>query len=106
MKVRVFVIAMLLLTGGTALAQDDDASWESLTESQREVLAPYADNWSSLEAERRARLAQGAKRWSQMDAEDRSAARERFQTWNGLSDDQRDSDPGAISTVPKSSAAR
>ena len=75
-KYRIAILAALALSvSNIAMGQDAASNWDSLTEQQREVLSPYAEQWATLPAERRQRLAEGARRFSEMNAEQRAAAR-------------------------------
>ena len=92
MKIRVLKVLVAALIVGispVAMSQEPHGSWDNLTESEREVLAPFADQWESLTAERQQRLAAGARRFAEVNAEQRAAARGRFETWRDLSDTQR-----------------
>ena len=64
MKVKYLLpaIAVASMLSGAAVAQDNQMNWNSLSESQKQVLNPYADDWDSMDIERRGRLAEGAKR--------------------------------------------
>ena len=63
-KTMLAAVATVLLISGVAMAQDDEVNWNSLTETQQQVLGPVAENWDTLPIERRARLAEGAMRFA------------------------------------------
>ncbi|MFQ6006009.1 MAG: DUF3106 domain-containing protein, partial [Woeseia sp.] len=82
--------SLLLVISGASMAQDENISWDSLSEEQQRVLGPIADSWDTLVPERQARLSAGAQRWAGMSRRERAAAQKRFQAWRSLTDEQRD----------------
>ena len=76
----------LFALAGAALAQG--VAWDSLSDAQRQLLAPYAERWQGLDPARQEQIARGAQRWLDMNRSERDAARDRFQIWRGMTDQQ------------------
>lgn len=63
--------------------------FDSLSESQQQVLAPMREKWTTLSATQQQRLIKGAKRWAGMSEEQRTKARAKMQRWISLSPEKR-----------------
>ena len=76
------LLVVLLAFAGVAHAQG--VAWDTLTEQQRQLLAPYAERWKDLDPARQEQIARGAERYLNMSGGDRSAARDRFDVWRNM----------------------
>ena len=90
MKANTLLGITLLLLISPASYADDAHSWNSLSESQRAVLAKFEDDWDSLPAKRRERLSRGAEHWSGMSKDQRKDAKTRFSNWQDLPDERKE----------------
>ena len=88
--VRIGILCCLMVLPIFVSAEQGGAlHWESLSETQRQVLRPMQKDWPKIGVEMQHRLAKGAARWSEMSATQRQNARTRMQRWNTLSDTQK-----------------
>jgi hypothetical protein len=64
-------------------------TWQSLTPSQRQVLAPLAQDWPQLSANRKAKWLEIAARYPAMPVEGQQRVQERMTEWARLSPEER-----------------
>jgi len=92
----IFLAAVLLFGGGTAIAGEPAATpqatlpdWEHLTPAQRELLlAPLRERWNANPAER-ARMLRHAQHWQSMDPAQRRRAHRGMHRWEKMDPEHR-----------------
>lgn len=89
MKAKHIIGVVLLLFVCAAFADDDGIAWDSLSASQREVLAPFSQDWTDIPAARRQHLVRGADRLATMSPEQHAEAALRFASWRALPGERR-----------------
>ncbi len=72
-----------------AITRPSESSWERLTASQRELLAPLKGAWTSLPADRQLKWQLIAERAARMPAEPRQRLESRMQAWAHLTPEER-----------------
>jgi len=80
-----FMLLCLFATVSSAAA----ASWNSLSPSQQEALAPLAQQWDTLPEEDQQRWIKTAKRYPGLSPEKKQRFRNRVAAWNKLTPEQR-----------------
>jgi len=87
--------ALLCLSPWVVQAQPDEGSssggpsWNSLSSSQRNVLAPLGKNWNQLPAENRAKWMEVASRFPKMSPQQQERIQQRMGEWSNMSPQQR-----------------
>lgn len=89
---HLFGVTLVLLGALQAHAQVPGLagkSWDSLSPSQREVLAPLASQWPQMDASSRDTWALLAQRYPKLDAAEQARLAERMRDWAALSPQER-----------------
>jgi hypothetical protein len=83
---RHLALLMLLAAAGAGHAAD---AWTDLSNAERTLLAPLAQDWETLDPEQRERLRTGAQRWQAMAPRQRAEVVGQFERWQSLAPDER-----------------
>ncbi len=86
---RVLALMFAFGTHGAASSEDRSPAWSSLTQAQKQVLAPLQKDWSSIEPSRRQKWLEVAARYPQMAADERDRLKERMAEWTRMTPAQR-----------------
>ena len=74
-------VGLALWTVGAAQADDRSRSWNSLTPTQKQTLAPLQRDWTSIEPARRQKWLEVAALYPQMPADERERLQARMSEW-------------------------
>jgi hypothetical protein len=77
----------LIPAGATQLAQNEN--WENLTPSQKQTLAPLANEWNNFVPDRKQKWLVMANKFQKMSPEERQRIQEKMQAWTKLTPAER-----------------
>ncbi len=86
---QALAFALMVWGIGTAHADDQSPSWNSLTPAQKQVLAPLQRDWASIDLARRQKWLEVAARYPQMPADERERLQARMSEWARMTPAQR-----------------
>ena len=89
-KVIIKIIAGLLLGFFLSVSHAESSlAWEQLTDSEQQVLKPYADSWTKMNAGQQLRLQKIARHWQKMNTEQRAAMQQRLARWKQMPENKK-----------------
>lgn len=90
-RLAVLIAALWLATPASAAVTPIDAPrWQALSPSQKDVLAPLADDWNDLDDLQRYKWIGIADRYPRLTPEEQARIRARMRDWAKLRPEQRD----------------